>query len=121
MLPPPPPRPPQLTGANALPVNPRPAAPENVQQQPNHQQQPNQQENVHQVENQYPDGRNVYREHEAAYVVFVSEPSSSCGAEPRCRSASESRWAEAVAAEERLSEEAIRRSEEVAAEGEIYL
>ena len=65
---PPPPRPPQLTGANALPVNPRPAAPENVQQQPN------QQENVHQVENQYLDGRNVYREHEAAYVVFVSEP-----------------------------------------------
>ena len=32
MLPPPPPRPPQLTGANALPVNPRPAAPKNVQQ-----------------------------------------------------------------------------------------
>ena len=67
MLPPPPARPPQLTGANALPVNPRSAAPENAQQQPN------QQENVHQVENDYPAGRNVYKEHEAAYVVFVSE------------------------------------------------
>ena len=51
-------------GANALPVATRSVAPENDQQR----------ENVNQVQNQYYDNRNEYKEHEAAYVVFVSEP-----------------------------------------------
>ena len=64
ILPLPLPRPLQLTGANALPVATRSAALENDQQR----------ENVNQVQNQYYDNRNEYKEHEAAYVVFVSEP-----------------------------------------------
>ena len=67
ILPPPPARPPPLTGSNTVLVAPR----QNVQ--PNQQQAA---EAVNQVQNAQPSyvGRNQYQDAEATYVVFVSEP-----------------------------------------------
>ena len=56
---------------------------------------------------------------EEEHGLPLPEPGSSCGAEPSTCAASEVRWAEAVASEERLPEKAVRWAEEVAAEAEV--
>ena len=58
---PPAPRPPPLTGPNAIPLPPPPA-----QAPP--------QANVNVMEGQGQGGRREYQEHQATYVVFVTEP-----------------------------------------------
>ena len=58
---------------------------------------------------------------EEEHGLPLPEPGSSGGAEPSTCSASEVRWAEAVAAEERLSEEAVRWAKKVGSEGEVHL
>ena len=58
---PPAPRPPPLSGPNAVPLPPPPPqAPQNA--------------NVNMVQGQGQGGRPEYQEHQATYVVFVTEP-----------------------------------------------